>query len=211
MGQSLKDKFVTEDIDDLFGTPQDLEIVEKDIPERLQIKLANRLNPADTEIETESEWIFNIIIDSLEQSKEQSFASKIQEVKKKICKVLKFFRCESLDIPFITKYRQNELIPELTANDVWKIFNLDIEYGKFQVQKKQCDEFFGKLAEFGNDIQMKHYQNQIFYTKNQRDLNDFQPLMNFYKAYYQKELELVVVNSGKKLPVQKKEFVFTAR
>lgn len=33
--QSLKDKFVTEDIDDLFGTPQDLEIVEKDIPERL--------------------------------------------------------------------------------------------------------------------------------------------------------------------------------
>jgi hypothetical protein len=35
--------------------------------------------------------------------------------------------------------------------------------------------------------------------------------MNFYKSYYQKELELVVVNSGKKLPVQKKEFVFTAR
>lgn len=136
VGQSLKDKFVTEDIDDLFGTPQDLEIVEKDIPERLQIKLAGRLNPADAEIETESEWIFNIIIDSLEQSKEQSFASKIQEVKKKICKVLKFFRCESLDIPFITKYRQNELIPELTPNDVWKIFSLDIEYGKFQVQKK---------------------------------------------------------------------------
>lgn len=45
--QQLKDKFVTEDIDDLFGTPQDLEIVEKDIPERLQIKIGDRLSPMD--------------------------------------------------------------------------------------------------------------------------------------------------------------------
>lgn len=69
-GQNLKDKFVTEDIDDLFGTPQDLEIAEKDIPERLQIKLQNRLNPSESEIEKESEWIFNIMIDSLQQSKD---------------------------------------------------------------------------------------------------------------------------------------------
>jgi hypothetical protein len=45
--QNLKDKFITEDIDDLFGTPQDLDITEKDVPERLQIKLQNRLNPTD--------------------------------------------------------------------------------------------------------------------------------------------------------------------
>jgi len=37
--QTLKDKFVCEDIDDLFGTKQDTEIAERDIPERLQIKL----------------------------------------------------------------------------------------------------------------------------------------------------------------------------
>jgi len=35
--------------------------------------------------------------------------------------------------------------------------------------------------------------------------------MNFYKSYYSKELALVMVNTGKKLPVQKKEFVFSAR
>ena len=58
---------------------------------------------------------------------------------------------------------------------------------------------------------MQTYKNQIFYTKTQRDLNDFQPLINFYKSYYQKELETVIINSGKKLPVQKKEFVFNAR
>ena len=51
---------------------------------------------------------------------------------------------------------------------------------------------------------MDHYKNQIFYIKNQRDLNDFVPLMNFYKSYYQKELTSVMSNTGKKLPVQKK-------
>jgi hypothetical protein len=30
----------------------------------------------------------------------------------------------------------NELIPELEPKDVWRIFNLDVEYGKFQIQKK---------------------------------------------------------------------------
>ena len=58
---------------------------------------------------------------------------------------------------------------------------------------------------------MDHYKNQIFYIKNQRDLNDFVPLMNFYKSYYHKELTSVMSNTGKKLPVQKKQFVFSAR
>ena len=58
---------------------------------------------------------------------------------------------------------------------------------------------------------MEHYKNQIFYTKNQRDLNDFTHLMNYYKSFYQKELEQVTEKTGKKLPVQKKEFVFNAR
>jgi hypothetical protein len=35
--------------------------------------------------------------------------------------------------------------------------------------------------------------------------------MNFYKSYYQKELTSVMSNTGKKLPVQKKQFVFGAR
>jgi hypothetical protein len=202
---------VTEDIDDLFGTTLDIEIAEKDIPEKLQIKIGDRLNPTPGEIEKEAEWIFNIIIESLSIAGDQQFAQKISEIKAKIAKVLTLFRCDNCDIPYITRYRQNELIPELESNDVWKIFNLDVEYGKFQIQKKQCDDFFQKLSEFGNANQMDHYKNQIFYIKNQRDLNDFVPLMNFYKSYYHKELSSVMANTGKKLPVQKKEFVFNAR
>ena len=47
------------------------------------------------------------------------------------------FRNDQMDIPFITKYNIKDLIPELNTDDyIWRIFNLDIEYGKFEVQKK---------------------------------------------------------------------------
>ena len=44
-----------------------------------------------------------------------------------------------------------------------------------------------------------------------RDLNDFQGLINFFKSFYQKELEEVIQNSGKKVPVVKKDLVQMAR
>jgi len=129
--QQLKDRFITEDIDELFGTANDVKIAETDIPERLQIKLNGRFKATDEELERESEWIFNFIIESLDSSKDASFALKMAEIKKKIKKVLTLFRNEYCDISFITRYRQNELIPELEPKHVWRIFELDIEYGKF--------------------------------------------------------------------------------
>lgn len=36
------------------------------------------------------------------------------------------------DVPYITEYRKIDYMKELDADDVWAIFNLDIEYGKFQ-------------------------------------------------------------------------------
>ena len=100
------------------------------------------MSPTEQEIEKEAEWIFNNIIESLADAGKHDYVQKFAETKLKICKVLKLFRCENCDVPYITRYRQNELIPELGAEDVWRIFNLDIEYGKFLIQKKQCDDFF---------------------------------------------------------------------
>jgi len=36
-----------------------------------------------------------------------------------------------MDIPMIAKYRKYEYIGGLEESDVWAIFNLDLEYGKF--------------------------------------------------------------------------------
>lgn len=118
------------------------------------------------------------------------------------------------DIPYITKVRQYELLPELGPQHTWRIFELDIEYGKFLIQKKQCDDFFTKIQEIADEKTQKvieHYKNQIFYINNLRDLNDFQHLINFYKSYYQKELEAISENNGKKVPFQKRDMVNMCR
>ena len=76
--QQIKDMFMTEELDEIFGTAQDKQIIEEDIPERLQIKLGSRFNPSDAELEREAEWIFqHIDIKTFELSKDPSFASKI--------------------------------------------------------------------------------------------------------------------------------------
>lgn len=53
-------------------------------------------------------------------------------MKQKITNVLRHFRISNYDIPFITKYRKYDFQKELSEQDVWTIFNLDIEYSKFQ-------------------------------------------------------------------------------
>ena len=131
--QTLKDKFVTEDIDDLFGTERDLEIAKSDIPERLQIKLSDRFNPDKKEIEDEATWIFDNHTNSLSASRDMILVRNIQEIKMKIQQVIEYIRCEKYqyDVPYITRYKMHELSPELEPKDVWFIFNIDIEYGKF--------------------------------------------------------------------------------
>ena len=131
--QTLKDKFVTEDIDDLFGTERDLEIAEQDIPERLQIKLSDRFNPDKKEIDDEATWIFDNHINSLSASRDMILVQKIQDIKIKIQQVLEYIRCMNYDVPYITRYKMHDLSPELEPRDVWFIFNIDIEYGKFQI------------------------------------------------------------------------------
>lgn len=116
------------------------------------------------------------------------------------------------DVPYITRYKMHDLSPELEPRDVWFIFNIDIEYGKFQIQKTQCEQFFNKLEELLDSRELNHYKNHISYAVSQRDLNDMQPLIDFYKSFYQPELDKVFNQERKKLlPVPKKDFVFTAR
>lgn len=55
------DKIMLDETEDVFMSPQDKEIVEADVPERLQIRLKNRLNPTDENLRQEAQWIYNII------------------------------------------------------------------------------------------------------------------------------------------------------
>jgi hypothetical protein len=103
---SAEDKLA---FDEVFGDPKDFLIAEADIPERLQIKLM-QTPMTDEDLTKEAEWIFNLIIGELKYNQNHE---KFFEIKSKIFKVLKMFKNDKIDIPFINRYGRAELIPEL--------------------------------------------------------------------------------------------------
>jgi len=52
-----------------------------------------------------------------------------------------------LDVPLIAKYRKYNYANELDEQDVWLVFNLDIDYGKFKHQLSQTKDFLRKIAQ----------------------------------------------------------------
>lgn len=63
-------------------------------------------------------------------------------------KVLTKILCQYGDIPWICRYAREFYMPELEQKDVWRIYQLDIEYGKLQSQKQKILEFFEGIEEF---------------------------------------------------------------
>jgi len=82
----------------------------------------------ERDIANEVEWIYSKLATNKVRNE---LVYKEQQVKFKIDKVLRDFRCEYKDIPFIVKYRKLIYKSELNEEDIWSIFNLDIEYGRF--------------------------------------------------------------------------------
>lgn len=108
----------------------------------------------------EVEWVYNRLIDD---TKRDNLLHYEDQVKVKIAKVIRYFRKEYYDVPMFAKYRKYEYMRDLFESDVWAIFNLDIEYGKFQQQLKQMKGFLFKLSQLEPRIQ--DYVEQISQVK----------------------------------------------
>lgn len=89
---------------------EDTAIVERDVPELLQIHMGTRDNATSDEIRRESLWIY-----------ERAFATdpayrscfNQEEVTRKIESVLTYILVDKMDIPFIAQYRKDYIAPEL--------------------------------------------------------------------------------------------------
>lgn len=142
------------------------------------------MNASDEVLKREAEWIYSIIWEQNDQ-RDNGGIQKTQDNYDKIIKVLKMIRNDQFDVPFITKYKLADLLPELGPDHIWKIFNLDIEYGKFEIQKKQIEDFFNQIKNFSDqNHDIAQIINQIHYINNHRELKDFYALVDFYKSYY---------------------------
>jgi hypothetical protein len=82
----------------------------------------------DEDIQHETEFIFNRMLDI---TNSETLLSNEDSAKKKISLVLRMMRVEYLDIPMIAKYRKYQYMKEINEEDIWIIYNLDLEYGKF--------------------------------------------------------------------------------
>ena len=72
----------------------------------------------------------------IKEKSTQSLVQNSEIVKQKILSILAFFRLDHFDIPMITMYRKYVFLKDLQEEDVWSVFNLDLEYGKFMSEKQ---------------------------------------------------------------------------
>lgn len=130
-------------------TEKDRQIVGADVPERLSERLEGRMTPTDSELEQEALWILNII------SRDSKFEqAEMKALNEKIFKVIEAFRKHHLDIPFIIFYRGFFFEPELSRDDVWKIYELDLEWESFYKTRTNLQTMFIELKPYLDDPSM---------------------------------------------------------
>ena len=105
-----------------------LSVLDQDIPERLLKKGIVKHVADDDELIEETQWVLNIL------KKQGVEPMKLMD---KIEKVIRSIRTNHFDIPFIIKYRRYLYEPELTENELYKIYDLiQIEWTNFYTNKK---------------------------------------------------------------------------
>lgn len=150
----------------------------------------------------EAKWICKRF---MQENSSRYFSHNEEQIKKKVYSVLQMIRAEHLDIPMVTMYRKYEFQKELDESDVWTIFNMDIEYGKYMTEKKQIKSFLHQITQFTSDVQP--YFQILEKRENQEQLTDFTKLVNFLQVYYSEELASQTQLHVKKGPIKKDQIL----
>lgn len=88
----------------------DAAVIEKDVPERLQLHFGSRADVSKEELSLEAAWIYE---HAFATNAEYASCFSADNVVKKIEIVLNYIHGENLDIPFIAQYRKDYVSPEL--------------------------------------------------------------------------------------------------
>ena len=194
-----------EELEEQFATPEDNKIKHADYPERLLLRYKEEYLPRlASEIEKEADWLCEKLKIQLSSS-----IDSIQTVRKRIVKVLEYYKKEFLDAPYIVTYKRYEFEPELTTNDIWKLFEYDREWQDLSEYKlnvmKQFNVIKGYLdAKTGEFTQQRYIEN----AKSIDDLKAVEAQIKFLKEFHSddqenKELQNEKKQSGYLRPVKK--------
>lgn len=79
----------------------------------------------------------------------------------KIRKALEFMRNQLFEVPFIAFYRKEYVLPDLSINDLWKIYRLDAKFCSLKNRKSRLVDLFSNMREHQTDLIMSHPDDPI--------------------------------------------------
>lgn len=148
-------------------TDLDNEIRKTDIPERMQLRQVpvTPVPEGSTELDDEADWIYRQAFCKPSVSKQEKGDAIRDKPKKppstigKIKQALEFIRNQQLEVPFVAFYRKEYVKPELTCEDLWKIYYYDERWCQLLNRKNKLQLLMEKMRNFQLDEQLKRTTN----------------------------------------------------
>ncbi|KAK4008393.1 hypothetical protein OUZ56_013534 [Daphnia magna] len=167
-GQVVKKKSQRKTIYDVYE-PSELErghftdfdekIRKTDMPERMQLRNVpiSSVDEGSAELDLEAEWIYKHAFSKPSISNQEGNADGREKVVKgpqtveKIRKALEFMRNQHFEVPFIAFYRKEYVLPELSVNDLWRVYKFDEKWTQLQTRKKNMMGLFRKMQKYQSE------------------------------------------------------------
>lgn len=151
------------------------------MPERMQLRNVpiTSVEEGSSELDMEADWIYKHAFSKASISKQvsrmlleddntglylyistraqENFADARDKVMKgpqtveKIRKALEFMRNQHFEVPFITFYRKEYVSPELSINDLWRVYKFDEKWTQLQTRKKNMMRLFKNMQRFQSE------------------------------------------------------------
>ncbi|KAG5326675.1 SPT6H factor, partial [Acromyrmex heyeri] len=192
-------------------TDMDNEIRNTDIPERMQLRSVPVISVQEgsDELDLEAEWIYKqafckptvSIQDAHLNAEAKERARKGPQTIGKIKKALDFMRNQHFEVPFISFYRKEYVLPELNINDLWKVYKFDAKWCQLSQRKENLLKLFDKMRNYQLDEIMKNpdaplpdnvrviKDDDIERLKNVQTSEELNDVYNHFMLYYSHEIQ----------------------
>ncbi|KYN09622.1 Transcription elongation factor SPT6 [Trachymyrmex cornetzi] len=192
-------------------TDMDNEIRNTDIPERMQLRSVpvTSVQEGSDELDLEAEWIYKqafckptvSIQDAHLNAEAKERARKGPQTIGKIKKALDFMRNQHFEVPFISFYRKEYVLPELNINDLWKVYKFDAKWCQLSQRKENLLKLFDKMRNYQLDEIMKNpdaplpdnvrviKDDDIERLKNVQTSEELNDVYNHFMLYYSHEIQ----------------------
>ncbi|XP_037868375.1 transcription elongation factor SPT6 [Bombyx mori] len=144
-------------------TDLDNEIRKTDVPERMQTREVpiTPVEEGSNELEEEAEWIYKqaFLKPSVSKADAQDARERTRRGSSTITKIrqaLDFMRNQTLEVPFIAFYRKEYVEPELSINDLWKVYKYDAKWCQLKQRKENLLKLFENMRDYQLDKVMEN-------------------------------------------------------